>query len=177
MGEPSVDAFSSVKNKCFPFHWTIEDDAFKQDWNKQSLIWINHQFDLITKVKDKLITDKAIAILLVPKWTWSIWWNFLCRYCIESFLIKSQADMFLKQGQNYMKRPKWDVQAFYLDFRRSKERLPNWLQDSSSCSNKEVLQLYNSALQSKMLHDVKVKMPKGQGSRVTLQKKIPVLFA
>ena len=174
MGEPSVDAFSSVKNKRFPFHWTIEDDAFKQDWNKQSLIWINPPFDLITKVIDKLIADKAIAILLVPKWTWSIWWKFHCNFCIDSFLIKSQADMFLKQGEDYMKRPKWDVQAFLINFKQPFSLgVVHWLDKHKTTSFGETVRLFNSRMNYEVLNVINKKKDGRRGPRTLIQKEVP----
>ena len=69
-GVPQCDAFANASNHRFPIWWGcggVVSDAFPQDWGKIYL-WINPPFSQIVRVIDKLVRDRARAILIVPFW-------------------------------------------------------------------------------------------------------------
>ena len=68
--KPERDAFADARNARFE-RWygpgSIDgEDAFEKKWGKE-LLWINPPFDLFNKVHDKIQSDKAHAILIVPR--------------------------------------------------------------------------------------------------------------
>ena len=74
---PSVDAFASKENRRSPKFWDTKVEAFKQDWGKEPLLWINPPFETLDEVVDKIIADNAQAIVVVPKWPHRRWWHKL----------------------------------------------------------------------------------------------------
>ena len=133
VGTPDNDAFASRSNRRFPKFWTKEQDAFSKSW-KDKFLWINPPFNQITQVIDKLLSEKAYAILIVPKWTWSIWWKYLMEHSTDHLMIARVHGMFLHQGKYVMQKPRWDAQAFYIDFSESWERTPPWSK-KDCCTN------------------------------------------
>ena len=68
---PERDAFATEGNKRFE-KWYGEgspegEDAFEKDWGSE-ILWINHPFNVISRVLDKIVKDRAHAVLIVPYW-------------------------------------------------------------------------------------------------------------
>ena len=74
---PTVDAFATKENARVPRCWTEENDAFKQDWSKEKLLWLNPPFDNFEKVINKLKEDRAQAVLILPRLEYRDWWTDL----------------------------------------------------------------------------------------------------
>ena len=74
-GVPTVDAFASETNKRFAKFWSVTDDAFEKDWGQEDLLWINAPFQKISQVVQKVVKEKAKAILVVPEWETELWWK------------------------------------------------------------------------------------------------------
>ena len=69
---PERDAFANKDNKRFD-KWYGEgssdgEDAFQKNWGSE-ILWINPPFNIFPRVLDKIVQEKAHAVILVPKWT------------------------------------------------------------------------------------------------------------
>ena len=69
---PDRDAFADAGNARFE-RWygpgSVEgEDAFEKDWGEE-LLWIIPPFNMFNKVLDKIQSDKAHAILIIPRWS------------------------------------------------------------------------------------------------------------
>ena len=112
-GVPTVDAFASETNKRFEKFWSVQDDAFDKDWGVEKLLWINPPFDKIGAVVQKIIKEKAKAILVVPKWE-TAWWQRIENISMRAFQFRREP-IFLKTGKLLQEPPTWDVWAFLVD--------------------------------------------------------------
>ncbi len=68
---PERDAFANKENKRFK-KWYGEGspdgtDAFEKNLGGE-LLWINPSFNLFPRVLDKIVRDKAHAVMIVPNW-------------------------------------------------------------------------------------------------------------
>ena len=74
---PTVDAFASKENRRFQKFWDTQINAFRQDWGRERLLWMNPPFETLEEVVNKIIADKALAIIVVPEWPRRRWWHRL----------------------------------------------------------------------------------------------------
>ena len=71
---PRVDAFAAAHNARFSGWWWSEaEDAFCKDWGR-TFMWWNPPFRMMERVVEKIITDGAEGILIVPEWRREQWW-------------------------------------------------------------------------------------------------------
>jgi hypothetical protein len=80
--EPTVDAFASNGNQRVSKFWTIQDDAFKQNWSNE-ILWANPSFSQLDRVLQKILIEDPQGILIVPCWTRFLWFTVL-----ESIAVK-----------------------------------------------------------------------------------------
>lgn len=101
-GIPSIDLFASRHNKkCEKFiSWQKDPDAFTTDaftvpWNDK-LSYAFPPFSLIPKVLQKIITDNARVILVIPYWPTQPWFPLFCKLLDGMPLyLKPQKDLLL----------------------------------------------------------------------------------
>ena len=83
VGHPEIDAFADDDGmyvlERFWGKGGEAEDAFKQDW-RQHFLWINAPFFKMPEVVDKVIEDRAEAIMLVPDWRKQNWLKRLMRF-------------------------------------------------------------------------------------------------
>ena len=72
-GNPTVDAFASPVNACFPHFWKRQHDAFSKEWGTEGLLWINQLFKHFAWVIWKIAVDSARAINIAPEWNHLRW--------------------------------------------------------------------------------------------------------
>jgi len=79
-GKPSVDLFASRCNRKCPqyFSWfpdpeAIEVDAFTQSWSSLGLLWAFPPFALLLRTLQKIVRDRAEAIVIAPLWPTQPW--------------------------------------------------------------------------------------------------------
>jgi hypothetical protein len=92
--EPSLDAFASASNTLLPRFWSFFKergtegvDAFKQDWWRERLLWINPPFALIPAVLKKIREEEARALLCTPLWEGRPWWPSLMAMAVRPPLL------------------------------------------------------------------------------------------
>ena len=113
-GVPTVDAFASETNKRFAKFWSVTDDAFEKDWGQEDLLWINAPFQKISQVVQKVVKEKAKAILVVPEWETEWWWKRVENISMRRFKFRKEP-IFLKAGKLLQGAPRWSVWAFLVD--------------------------------------------------------------
>ena len=116
-GEPEVDCFAAAHNKRFERFWSKTDDAWKRPWDQEhhQLLWMNPPFDQIQRMVEKLRRDKARAIVVVPGWQQTPWWNRLQDIVVNQMRLPKRRGIFLKEGREAMPPPSWTVWAFLVD--------------------------------------------------------------
>ena len=113
-GIPTVDAFASETNKRFAKFWSVKEDAFEKDWSQEDLLWINAPFQKISEVVQKVVKEKAKAIIIVPEWETEWWWQRVENISMRRFKFRREP-IFLKGGKLLQEPPTWDVWAFLVD--------------------------------------------------------------
>lgn len=89
-GVPSVDMFASRLNKQLekyvswgPDAEAFVVDAFSFDWSKM-FVYIFCPFSVVAQVLQKLSTDKAECIMILPGWPTQNWWNRFLSLLVDS---------------------------------------------------------------------------------------------
>ena len=88
-----MDAFASENAWLVPTFWDPALDAFRQDWRRERLLWINAPFSMMGRFVAKLKVRPCAALLLYPLW-WCAWqdaledlaiaqWDLTCQPCVE----------------------------------------------------------------------------------------------
>lgn len=101
-GKPSIDLFASRHNaKCKKFiSWhkdpeALATDAFTIRWNKSSL-YAFPPFSLISRVLQKIISDDARVILVVPFWPTQPWFPLFTHLLVnEPLYFRPKKDLLL----------------------------------------------------------------------------------
>ncbi|KAJ8706182.1 hypothetical protein PYW07_010959 [Mythimna separata] len=95
LGEPEIDLFASrINNKCQRFVSWMRDpaalaiDAFTLDW-KTFFFYAFPPFSLILKCVNKIITDRAVGILVFPYWPSQPWFPLIEPLLVKDLLIFS----------------------------------------------------------------------------------------
>ena len=116
-GIPEVDVFAAEHNKRFEKYWSEADSAWKHPWDQghHQLLWMNPPFDQIEKMVDKLRKDRARAIVIVPGWRQSGWWERLQDIVVNQMVIPRGKGVFLREGHDPMPPTSWSVWAFLVD--------------------------------------------------------------
>jgi len=78
---PQVDVFATEQNTKLPRFWTQHQDAFKQNWSRDTL-WICPPFSQLDAVLEKIFHDEAEGILLIPIWKHQPWFHKLERISV-----------------------------------------------------------------------------------------------
>ena len=85
LGSPTVDRFATAANARLPrYNSRVFDpgslgNAFITPWSGE-YNWINPPWLLIPRIWQKLVKDKANAILLLPYWRSAPWFHYVLRY-------------------------------------------------------------------------------------------------
>ena len=111
--KPERDAFADASNARFE-RWygpgSIDgEDAFEKNWGKE-LLWINPPFDLFNKVLDKIQSDKAHAILIVPRWRNKVFFRRAWGMALDFLEFPKGTRMFERQGK-FLRGTNWDTFA------------------------------------------------------------------
>ena len=69
---PYVDALATASNALLPLFWTEECNALSKNWRAALLpIWANPPFSMFPLVLEKILSEGALMLLLIPGWdTW-----------------------------------------------------------------------------------------------------------
>lgn len=113
-GTPEIDLFASAQNyKCNRYaSWKLDPhselvDAFTFSWSNLNF-YAFPPFCLISKVLRKIITDKAIGIVVIPYWPSQPW------YPLWSKLVVSQQLIF-KPDRNLLRSPFRECHPLHAD--------------------------------------------------------------
>ena len=111
---PDVDLFANSRNaKCGKYaSWRTDPrslgNAWDLQWDKWTA-WINPPWELIPRVLQKIKTDKARALICLPKWESQPWWRVLQPMMRgKQLLLKGRAIFQDPTGQN-LPPPAWET--------------------------------------------------------------------
>ena len=123
--EPTLDAFASSSNtKCADFWSATPDpraaghDAFAQHWGKRRL-FINPPFAMAARVVTKALQDQPqSAVLLLPEWPNSSWYQLLLRSPLVVTSTPVSTDV-IESGPHRniaepLRNPRWQLRAWLL---------------------------------------------------------------
>lgn len=127
---PTVDAFASADNARFERYWSLEDSAWHHDWGKEGLLWINAPCEMYERVLERLIEDRARAIVVCPEWVHLRWYRNLRRYAIDSFRIPRGVRLYRREGKGRrpLKQRRWNTMCFLVDMTKppaAEEEVPS----------------------------------------------------
>ncbi len=110
---PDRDAFADAGNARFE-RWygpgSVEgEDAFERDWGEE-LLWINPPFNMFNKVLDKIQSDRAHAILIIPRWSARVFLRRAWGMAVDFLEFPKGTPMFERGGKE-MKGTSWDTYA------------------------------------------------------------------
>jgi hypothetical protein len=81
-GKPDIDLFASRLNnqvECYcafkPDPYVKRINAFLVDWGKFNCVYLFPPFSLLGSCTQKLIMDKAQAIIIIPLWPTQPWFS------------------------------------------------------------------------------------------------------
>ena len=109
---PTVDLFASQLNNQVPRYcsWAWDPrslgDAFHLDWS-QELAWANPPFSIVGRMLDKIESDKATALIVVPMWRCQPWWLRLQKLQVVPPLVLSGRRIFRSPKGELLGVPKW----------------------------------------------------------------------
>jgi hypothetical protein len=72
---PRIDTFATQANARCPHWWTVEQDAFLQDWGRCGAMWQNPPFEAIARCIAKIKADGAHGLMCIPVWKTAPWWG------------------------------------------------------------------------------------------------------
>ena len=110
---PDLDAFASPLNALFPNYWTTTTDALSQNWVRDSPLWANPPFRLLSKVLFKIETEGGHVVLLCPGWKGILpraWALSLARTRLP------KNTYFNHRGCTKMPPPSWPVWVLYINY-------------------------------------------------------------
>ena len=111
----AVDAFSSHKNRRFDRHWTKRQNAFLQDWSRDTL-WINAPWSRLKEVVNKVVKDRAKGILIVPAWAKESWFKALRPITIKYWDLPHTGAMYQNDaGHVFEHQRHWPTRAIVFD--------------------------------------------------------------
>lgn len=106
LGAPSIDLFASRLNfqtkpyiAWHPDPGAFAIDAFSVDWGKHHF-YAFPPFNLIDRVLQKVESDQASGILIVPQWTTQPWFPVLMRLLVQEPLILPRGKKVLQLPYN-----------------------------------------------------------------------------
>ena len=116
-GKPSVDCFASVKQHQPDItEWWGEgshtvQNAFSVNWSyrRWGLIYMNPPWTMLQKAVDKILRDKARAIIVVPHYTTTSRFHTVMLHARQRYFFNGPQPLFTDIEGKDMPPPKWHV--------------------------------------------------------------------
>jgi len=118
------DAFATFGNQRFRKYYDKQCSgpegrgSFDKDWsqNKNPLLWINAPFEHMEEVVEKIVHDRARAVVIAPVWDESAPWLVKLDSISESsFEIPKNWKLFVDQSGNPLPQRWWSTRAYLVD--------------------------------------------------------------
>ena len=111
---PEVDLFANSRNaKCRQYAtWRTDPKSMGNAWDLRwnaFTAWINPPWELIPRVLEKIKTDKARALLCVPKWESQPWWRVLQPLMRGTPHVIRRKPIFLDPEGHDLPPPAWET--------------------------------------------------------------------
>lgn len=102
LGLPSVDLFASRCNtKCSRFFaWkndpeAVAVDAFTRNWFSEGFFWAFPPFSLILRTLQKIRSDRATGIMVVPNWPNQPWFPVFSKLVVDQIVFEPSPDLLM----------------------------------------------------------------------------------
>ena len=115
--QPSVDAFADSRLHLMDRWWgpgSEVPDSMLVSWKNEPLLWCNPPFSMMGEVVDKLLRDRARAVLIMPHWTNQQWFLDVERITICSMFYRRKTMMF-ETDNGMMPGTPWAIWALLVD--------------------------------------------------------------
>lgn len=120
---PTVDAFASKYNRRFKRYWCKKVDAFSRSWSSEALLWINGPFEHYNRVVDKIVTERAKAIVICPVWQRMKWWKRIQLITKASYMLPSGVKIFQNNVGKPLRPRSWRTVALLVDGSYTREQI------------------------------------------------------
>lgn len=107
------DCFSSTLNRRFPLHWTSKEDAMKQPWSDQEVLWMNPPWSLWPQVAQRIQTTRCYVIGVLPAWDGRFWVQELLKMAFKVVYLERGSKVF-ELGGKVMGGVKWGVYVVFI---------------------------------------------------------------
>jgi hypothetical protein len=117
--EPTLDAFATEENHRFPTWFGrggVVADSFTASWGAVPLLWANPPYSQLDRVVEKVIGERARAVLVVPGWREEAWWKRLQPYVKKSWHYAVKTEVFELAGKR-VEGIRWPLWAYLVDAR------------------------------------------------------------
>ena len=115
--KPELDAFASFSNRRCEKWWgpgsPHGEDAFSQSWSNQ-VLWLNPPFDLLGRVLEKIIADRAHGILVLPDWPRRRYLPKAQDLCMHFIQYPRGFKFFEREGWRRARGLKWPVSVMFV---------------------------------------------------------------
>jgi hypothetical protein len=98
--------------------WSVKDDAWAQDWGAdEDVKWVNPPFTDadIQRALDKIFTDQALAVMIVPIWDTKPWWKPLTQWALRGVEIPNDGPLYANAKGKPLPQRFWRTAAFLID--------------------------------------------------------------
>ena len=113
---PTVDAFSEGGTARFPRWWgpgsPETTDAFSRPWTSE-VLWVNPPFASYPKILEKIVEDRAHAVLIMPEWHKQDFFHKAKNLEIRSVRFDCHQGLFEVRGKP-LPLLRWPVQAIFV---------------------------------------------------------------
>ena len=90
---PEIDAFSSKAHARLPAYWSAHSDAFNKTWSGK-VLWMNPPIKHLSRIVEKIFTDEAKGIIIVPVRYRANWFISLLYIAISWFDLPLNEEVF-----------------------------------------------------------------------------------
>jgi hypothetical protein len=119
---PEIDVFASAKHHQLSAYCSrtydvnaVCQDGFTLDWSRHKC-YLNPPWEEISNVLDKVVTDKAVALLVIPYWRRAEWFGLWENLNVRSIIIDE--GIYLDREGYRRPPPKWRTCFSIVDGRR-----------------------------------------------------------
>lgn len=155
--QPTLDPFAtSLSAKCENY-FTIEDNAFQQDWHKHKVIYLNPSYRDYCKVLRKFVTEGNKALAVFPHWPKAKWFQELLSLAISPVIVlpNLEENVFINTQREikHSRRPSWSALATVIQAPRNAQQQirlmkpsqnEDWSVEKNSCMSKALqTKVYN----------------------------------
>ena len=121
--KPRVDCFATKDNRRCEFYFGeggLVSDGLQANWNNAVLLWMNPPYTRLGEAVEKMIAEKAEAVMIMPDWKSESWWKKLQPFVKKKYFYPIGNQIFELDGK-LVDGVRWGVWAYKVDTREHKD--------------------------------------------------------